>query len=472
MNDTKLVLLDAFDGMDVPCEGHPLDFVEVFLRRFIAYPSEHARVAHTLWIAHTHLIDCWDSTPRLAFMSPERESGKTRALEVSELLVHNPVHSINASPAYLVRKVADGGVTILFDEIDAIFGNTKAQDANVDVRSILNGGHRRGATVGRCNLQLKAEDLPSYAPVALAGLKELPDTLASRAILIPMQRRAPDEHVESFRLRKVKAKADDVRELLAKWCDGIAEQMKVAEPNMPTSIVDRAADCWEPLVAIADAAGGDWPKRARAAAVAIVTGSAEQVMTSGVQLLSNLRDIYGDAEKLFTETILDRLHHLPESAWNDIRGKPLNDRGLAMRLRRYGVKSKGLRIDGKVRNGYFAADLLELWKRYVFPIRTQGQQGQQGQHEPEALLRNSTSPTRSTEKPAENSQKSDGVGDVDLVEANGGHVEDVDLVEDVVAFEEMAGRLQYEEGLTRAEAEAQARAEMPELPEFLDRRTG
>ena len=46
---------------------------------------------------------------------------------------------------------------------------------------------------------------------------------------------------------------------------------------------------------------------------------------------------------------------------------------------------------------------------------------------------------------------------------------DVDLVEDVVVFEEMAGRLQYEEGLTRAEAEALAAEDFPELPEFLRR---
>jgi hypothetical protein len=235
-SDAELAKWDAEEASEAEAIGHAaLDQVETLIGRFVAYPSEHARVAHTLWISHTHLMDCWDLTPRLAFLSPERESGKTRALEVSELLVHNPVHSINASPAYLVRRVSDGGVTILFDEIDALFGNAKAQDANADVRSILNGGHRRGATVGRCNEKLKAEDLSSYAPVALAGLRELPDTLASRAILIPMQRRAPDEHVEPFRLRKVKAQAYAVRELLIKWCGAIAEAMKVAEPNMPPS---------------------------------------------------------------------------------------------------------------------------------------------------------------------------------------------------------------------------------------------
>ena len=67
-----------------------LDEIELFLSRFIAYPSEAARVAHTLWIAHTHRMDVWDSTPRIAFLSPEPGSGKSRALEVTELLVPRP----------------------------------------------------------------------------------------------------------------------------------------------------------------------------------------------------------------------------------------------------------------------------------------------------------------------------------------------------------------------------------------------
>ena len=84
-----------------------LKSVEAFLSRFIAYPSEAARVAHTLWIAHTHRMDAWDSTPRIAFLSPEPGSGKSRALEVTELLVPRPVHAVNTSSAYLFRKVDD-----------------------------------------------------------------------------------------------------------------------------------------------------------------------------------------------------------------------------------------------------------------------------------------------------------------------------------------------------------------------------
>ena len=87
--------------------GTVLDDVREFLARFVVYPSEHELVAHTLCIAHTWLMDSWDSTPRIAFLTPEPGSGKSRALEVTEPLVPRPVHAVNTTPAYLFRKVSD-----------------------------------------------------------------------------------------------------------------------------------------------------------------------------------------------------------------------------------------------------------------------------------------------------------------------------------------------------------------------------
>ena len=150
----------------------PLDLLETYLRRFVAYPSKHALVAHVLWIAHAHLIECFDTTPRLAFMSAEKESGKTRALEVTALFVPDPILSISASPAVIVRLVTNGKPTILYDEIDGVFGNAKVQEANTDLRSVLNGGYRRGAKVHRCVMhgnRVETEELDAFARSRLPG---------------------------------------------------------------------------------------------------------------------------------------------------------------------------------------------------------------------------------------------------------------------------------------------------------------
>jgi Protein of unknown function (DUF3631) len=295
--------------------------------------------------------------------------GKTRALEITEALTPSPVHAVNVSPAYLFRKVGDeqsGRPTILYDEVDTLFGS-KVQDGG-EIRGLLNAGHRRGAVAGRCVVvgnKVQTEEIPAYCAVALAGIGNLPDTIASRAVIIEMRRRAPDEVVEPFRRRLHFPEGESLRTILARWCAEIVGGMENLEPEMPLGVNDRDADCWEPLVAIADAAGSDWPERARASAVNLVTAASDRTMTTGVQLLSDLHDLFGEADRIGTEVILQRLHNLPESPWADIYGKPLNDRGLATRLRKYGVKPKVIRIGEGTHRGYLAEDLREQWRRYL-----------------------------------------------------------------------------------------------------------
>jgi hypothetical protein len=324
--------------------------VDAFLRRFVAYPSDHAHVAHTLWIAHAHAMEAWDSTPRIAFLSPEPGSGKTRALEVSEILVPNPVEAVNVTPAYLFRKVGseDGAPTILFDEVDTIFG-PKAKD-NEEIRGLLNAGHRRGAVAGRCVVRgktVETEEIPAYCAVALAGLGSLPDTLMSRAIVIRMRRRAPSEKVEPYRRRDEIGEGHELRGRLVGWATARGKILYAARPALPSGIEDRNADVWEALFAIADAAGGDWPKKAREAAVALIAASREQEPSLGIRLLADLRTVFGETEVLFTEAILVALHALEESPWQDLKGKALDSRGLGLRLRQYGIKSKQIR-DGTI----------------------------------------------------------------------------------------------------------------------------
>lgn len=343
-----------------------LNAVYKFLGRFVSYPSEHAQVAHALWIVHTHLMDRWESTPRLAFLSPEPASGKTRALEASELLVPNPVMAVNVSPAYLFRKVgSEEGVTILFDEIDTIFG-PKAKD-NEEIRGLLNAGHRRGAVAGRCIIHGKTvltEEIKAYAAVALAGLGWLPDTILSRSVIIRMRRRHQGQQVEQFRRRIHLAEGERIRSMIDSWAL-LAEFEIVAPENLPANIQDRDADVWESLITVADEVGGEWPARARAAAIALVSESKERDPSLGIRLLADLKSIFGDAQEMTTGAILRKLHALNESPWNDLKGKPLNDRGLAQRLRQYEIKPGVL--GGGSHRGYRRQDLHDAWDRYLAP---------------------------------------------------------------------------------------------------------
>ncbi|MGP3753811.1 DUF3631 domain-containing protein [Streptomyces sp. IBSNAI001] len=362
-----------------PIDGAALlNEVEQFHRRFNVLPREAAYVAVALWDAHAHLLDAFDSTPRLAFLSPEPGSGKSRALEVVETLVPRPMLAVNARAAALFRSVSDpaGRPTILFDEIDTVFG-PKAGD-NEELRGFLNAGHRRSGVTYRCigdGGNQTVVEFPSYTAVAVAGLGYLPDTITTRSVIIRMRRRARNEKAEPFRARLHEAEGHALRERLAQWADQVREGISGRWPEMPEGVTDRPADVWEPLLSVADAAGGDWPERARTACMELVNAArADDKGSLGIRLLTDLRDhVMAGIDRMPTVAILDRLCALDEAPWADMSGRPLDSRGLSKMLGEYmtedntPVKARNIKSAGAVLKGYYAADLYDAWQRYCPP---------------------------------------------------------------------------------------------------------
>ncbi|MFF0399339.1 DUF3631 domain-containing protein [Streptomyces sp. NPDC005248] len=352
--------------------------VERFHRRFNVFPREAAYVAVALWDAHAHLLDAFDSTPRLAFLSPEPGSGKSRALEVVETLVPRPMLAVNARAAALFRSVSDpaGRPTILFDEIDTVFG-PKAGD-NEELRGFLNAGHRRSGVTYRCvgdGGNQTVVEFPSYTAVAVAGLGYLPDTITTRSVIIRMRRRARNEKAEPFRARLHEAEGHELRDRLAQWAEQVRDDVAGRWPQMPDGVTDRPADVWEPLLSVADAAGGDWPERARTACVELVNAArADDKGSLGIRLLTDLRDyVMAGIDRMPTVAILDRLCALDEAPWADMSGRPLDSRSLAKMLGEYmttdntPVKTRNIKSAGTVLKGYYAADLHDAWQRYCPP---------------------------------------------------------------------------------------------------------
>lgn len=347
-----------------------LDEVDQMLSRFVAFPSAETRIATVLWIAHTHALDAFDTTPRLAFMSPEPGSGKTRALEIVELLVWNPILTVNASPAYLIRRLADSNrPVILFDEIDTVFG-PKAKADNEDIRGLINSGYRAGATSGRCVIKAKGvetEDFPSFAAVAMAGLDDLPDTIATRAVIVRMRRRSHNEKVSPYRRRLHEPAGHDLRDRLHQWITDHDAHLADAWPELPEGIEDRDADVWEPLIAVADLAGGRWPEVARVSAVSLVSDSQQNKGGMGILLLSDIRKVFNGQDFMGTVELLKALHDLEEAPWESLKGDGLDARGLAWRLGKYGITPKQVKAIN--RKGYRRSDLEDAWDRYLPPVK-------------------------------------------------------------------------------------------------------
>lgn len=362
---------DTYD--DVPAETGAvlLDDVAAMLRRFVAFPLDVHAPAVALWIAHTHAVDLSDSTPRLALLSPEKGSGKTRTLEVVAMLARHAKHTMNMTAAYLFRSVESTMPTLLVDEADAIFG-PKADNGHEDLRALINAGHRRGAMVGRMvgeGAAMQPKDFSVYCPVALAGIGRLPDTIHDRAVIVHLRRRGPDEHVEPFRHRHVAADAATLHRRLAAWVRRNGETLTDADPTMPAGITDRPADVWEPLLAVADVAGGHWPTTARQACLTLNAARAESDDSIGVQLLGDIRIVFdvADVDRLSSAHLAERLAAIEESPWGDWRGKPIDARWLARRLKPYGIASSSVRIGTSTPKGYLRESFYDAWVRYVDP---------------------------------------------------------------------------------------------------------
>ena len=341
--------------------------VTTILRRYAILPGDHFYDVVGLWVLHAHAIEAAETTPRLIFKSPEKESGKTRMLELLEFLTPNPMSVFNATIAYLFRQLKEEQATLLFDEVDAIFGVRNSKE-HEDLRAVLNAGYHQGAYVGRVvGAAFKAEKFPVYAATALASIGDLPDTIESRAVIVPMRRRAQAEVVAQFRRRRVKNETQELREALAEWAEVYKSLLTDEEPEMPPSVSDRAADIWEPLIAIADLAGGDWPVRARAAATAIVGTRVADDASVGVRLLSDCKAALDGDERVSTAALLDHLNGDDEAGWGGWNaGKGVNARDLARRLKPYGIHSKNVRLSNdSIVKGYSRADFADAWSRYL-----------------------------------------------------------------------------------------------------------
>jgi hypothetical protein len=204
-----------------------------------------------------------------------------------------------------------------------------------------------------------------------------------------MRRRAPTERVEPFRSRQHESAGHELRDRLNEWAQFVGPEAGVAWPELPVGVVDRPAEVWEPLVAVADAAGGEWPRLAREACRALCSAPKENQVSLGVRLLSDIRKIFGDAIALHTATILERLcsgttYTLePDAPWNELHGRPLGERGLASMLKRYGVSSIKVKIDGRSLQGYRREALWDVWQRYLPPPPEQAEPAEPEELRPE-----------------------------------------------------------------------------------------
>ncbi|MBI2834771.1 MAG: DUF3631 domain-containing protein [Acidobacteria bacterium] len=340
-----------------------LDAIAAMFLHHLALPP-HASVALALWTLHTYAFGAWFVSPFLGITSPVKRCGKTLLLIVLGALVPRRLFASNVTPAVLFRTIEMYGPVLLIDEADTFMRD------NDELRGVLNSGHTRTTAIA---IRAVGEDhdprvFSTWCAKAIALIGKLPATLADRAIEIRMRRRTAGERVARLRQDRIESECTDLRRQAARWAADHLHDLREADPQVPAALHDRAADCWRPLLAIADRSGGAWPERAREAALAL-SGECGDENDVGIILLRDIKGIFeaeGDPEVLASNVIIERLAGIEDRPWAEwSSGRPLSPAKLARLLAAYEIFPAGnIRMGAKVLKGYRRTAFADAWDRY------------------------------------------------------------------------------------------------------------
>ncbi len=352
--------VSAATGLPATGEGSRLlDQVAGTYRRFVVLPPG-AADALALLVAHFHCYDAFLCTPRLSFQAAEMGCGKSTALAITACLVPFPMMAENMSAAVLYRVTSFGRITLLLDEVDAwLLGNE-------EMRGVLNAGHQRGGKVFRCEGKEKVRGYNVFAPVVLAGIGALPGTLQDRSIVINLTRAKPGELQARFDPRWTTAE-DTLRARLAEWASYNFDRMKECAPVLPPEAVNRLADNWRPLFAVAEVAGGDWPRRALKAFRQLNQHRVSD-QSIRVKLLQDIRTVFtaARATKLPSAQIVSELAKLEGQPWAEYLGRrSISTHQVAHLLRGFGVSPHTVRFGTVTAKGYDVADFQDVFDRFL-----------------------------------------------------------------------------------------------------------
>lgn len=342
-----------------------LDEVSNTIRRFIVLEAEQADAA-ALWVAFTWFINVVEIAPLAVINAPEKACGKSQLLDVMGRMSARPMSAANSSSAFMFRSVELWTPTLLIDEADTFIRQ------NDELKGLINAGYTRSnAFVGRVvGEKLEPKLFKVWGAKALAGIaleKHLPDATMSRAIVFQLRRKLPHEVV--IKLRHAEdGLFEGIASKLSRFSDDYSQLVRLARPNLPDELGDRAQDNWQPLMAIAGCAGPDWVARATVAALKLASAG-EKSASTGNELLADIQHIFEamHAEKISTVDLIEALCADAELGWATYnRGKPLSPRQLAKQLAPYGISSKTVRLGANnTPKGFDKDQFKDAFERYL-----------------------------------------------------------------------------------------------------------
>jgi putative DNA primase/helicase len=343
------------DGEDI------LNALTSTVKRFIVCDDEYAK-AVALWIVHTWAIGYSNIAPILMITAPEKRCGKTVLLEFIGKLSLKPLTASSISSSSIYRLVEQVQPTLCIDEADTFLKSNEA------LRGVINSGHTRSSAnvILTDPNTLEVRPFSTFCCKAIAGIGVYADTIMDRSIIVKLRRKLPHESVEKLRFADQELFIT-LKSKILRWVNDHADELANARPKTVYELNDRAADSWEPLFAIADAAGSEWSKIAREISLKISGENETQSITT--ELLSDVREAFAvkRTDRLSTAELLDALFEDEEKPWKTWnRGFEMKSHQLSKKLSEYGIKSKDMRFGGHgVLKGYSLDMFADVFKRYL-----------------------------------------------------------------------------------------------------------
>jgi hypothetical protein len=325
--------------------------------------SDEAADTVALWVLHSWTVNAFTMSPRLAIISPTKGCGKTTVLRVLNHIARRTKRTGSISPAALFRVVEKFQPTILLDETEKYIENGS------DIHALLNEGHCKGGNVTRViGDSLELREFSIYGAVAFARNGKLPDDLEQRSIIIEMQRRRANEDLAQLRDDRAES-LKQIARMCSRWADDNANILLDQDPDM--EMINRNADNWRPLFAIADLCGEGWPERIRAAAAILTPRESEG---TGPKLLASIRAVFDErkgewADRMFSEMLAEALTAMEGQPWAEYgkARKPITKNQLAQLLKDFKIKPDTVKIGTKGLKGYYRHQFEEVWERYLAP---------------------------------------------------------------------------------------------------------
>jgi putative DNA primase/helicase len=337
-------------------------------RRFMVMAEEQIDLT-ALWCFTTHLFEEFDLFPRIYVNAPQHSCGKSTIMQLITTFVQKGNHLTSVSPSALMRSISKRKHTPVLDERDSF--------KNEGLKVLFKAGYEKATSMhelsGSQDTNYETQQFDVFAPMALSGIGRLDPIVESRCFIIQLQRSKPGEKRPRLRSRKMKPMRDLGRKA-ARWA--LDNMAKVREFDLDSledkldqiGVSGRDADNLEPLLAVAEIVGGEWPERARKAAVWLYCKDKPATQSTAEKLLSDIRDEFDASGESFLhpDDLVEKLKDRLDGYWSTYaEGVGLTSGSLTSLLRPFNIVRAQKDCQGENKRVYRRQDFEDAFERYV-----------------------------------------------------------------------------------------------------------